>query len=180
MPIIHLYHISQIDLGSKILMQPKVPKFKIQGEDNTIPRICCCTSIPGCIHAINNIPELIDMSKTLDLYAYGAYVDAEYIVQPSGDLLPDAWITGEIWVTTPQVFYKCHHYIASKQFHIPNTNLSRYAFTDASEEDIVIDRVVGIGTMIYGDLDSFSMIMEDFDQKALDEAYKFYKEHPYF
>ena len=177
MPIIHLYHISQIDLGSKILMQPKVPKFKTQREDNTIPRICCCTSIPGCIHAINNIPELIDMSKTLDLYAYEANVDAKYIIQPSDKLLPDVWITGEMWVTTPQVFYKCHHYIASKQFHIPNTNFSRYAFKDIVEDE-VIDRVVG--TMIYGDLDSFSMIMEDFDQKALDEAYKFYKEHPYF
>ena len=177
MPIIHLYHISQIDLGSKILMQPKVPKFKTQREDNTVPRICCCTSIPGCIHAINNIPELIDISKTLDLYAYEANVDAKYIIQPSDKLLPDVWITGEMWVTTPQVFYKCHHYIASKQFHIPNTNLSRYAFKDIVEDE-VIDRVVG--TMIYGDLDSFSMIMEDFDQKALDEAYKFYKEHPYF
>lgn len=177
MPIIHLYHISQIDLGSKILMQPKVPKFKTQREDNTVPRICCCTSIPGCIHAINNIPELIDISKTLDLYAYEANVDAKYIIQPSDKLLPDVWITGEMWVTTPQVFYKCHHYIASKQFHIPNTNLSRYAFKDIVEDE-VIDRVVG--TMIYGDLNSFSMIMEDFDQKALDEAYKFYKEHPYF
>ena len=177
MPIIHLYHISQIDLGSKILMQPKVPKFKTQGEDNTIPRICCCTSIPGCIHAINNIPELIDISKTLDLYAYEANVDAKYIIQPSDKLLPDVWITGEMWVTTPQVFYKCHHYIASKQFHIPNTNFSRYAFKDIVEDE-VIDRVVG--TMIYGDLNSFSMIMEDFDQNALDEAYKFYKEHPYF
>lgn len=178
MPIIHLYHISQIDLGSRVLMQPMVPKFKTQGEDSTVPRICCCTSIPGCIHAITNIPELIDVAERLDLYAYEANVDAKYIVQPSDKLLPDVWLTGEMWVTTPQVFYKCHHYIATKQFHIPNTNFSRYAFKDITEDYEVVDRVVG--GLIYGDSYSFSMVLEEINRETWEEAMGYYEEHPYF
>lgn len=178
MPIIHLYHISQIDLGSRVLMTPMVPKFKTQGEDNTIPRICCCTSIPGCIHAITNIPELIDTAKRLDLYVYEANVDAKYIVQPSDKMLPDVWLTGEMWVTTPQIFYKCHHYIATKQFHIPNTNFSRYAFKDIVEEYEVVDRVVG--GLVYGDSSSFSMVLEEINREIWEEAMGYYEKHPYF
>ena len=179
MPVIHLYHISQIDLSSRVLMQPNIPKFKTRGEDNTIPRICCCTSIPACISAINNVPELISIAKTLDLYVYEANVDAKYIVQPSDEILPDVWLTGEMWVTIPHIFYKCHHYKASKQFHIPNTNFSRYAFTDIKEEDDeVIDRVVG--SLIYGEPESFSMVLEDTNRETWEEAIEYYENHPYF
>lgn len=178
MPIIHLYHISQIDLGSSVLMLPNIPKFKTDGEDNIIPRICCCTSIPSCISAINNIPELIDIVKVIDLYAYEAYVEMKNIIQPSDDKLPDVWLTGEMWVIEPTMFFKCHHYKCSKQFHIPNTVYSRYAFKVIKEEYEVADRVAG--DLIYGEPESFSMLLSDNTQEYNDEAINYYENHPYF
>lgn len=41
----HLYHISYNDLGDKIKLKPKVPKYKLEGEECITPRVYTAPTI---------------------------------------------------------------------------------------------------------------------------------------
>ena len=44
----HLYHISYNDLGDKIKLKPKVPKYKLEGEECITPRVCAAPTVFHC------------------------------------------------------------------------------------------------------------------------------------
>ena len=180
---IHLYHVSYKDLGYNPTINPYIPHYKAIDEDGSIHRICCCASIPGCIEAMEIIPDKVAKAKRenkdgLDLYIYEAYVSPELIYQPTIDEVPDVWQTGEFWVMKPITFYRAKHYKVYKSFNIPNTAYSRYCFTEVNEECIIPDRVVA--PIIYGDIDSFSMLLMDPDLKIHNRAMEYKSMYPYF
>ena len=165
---LHVYHISQIDLGDSFEFRPDIPKFKSEGEDRSIRRIYVCTSIASCITAIDNIPYTCQFAPNgLDLWLYEADINIEDIYQPTDKQVSDAWHTGELWVTYPYVFTKTEHYLARKHMEIPNSWFSRYSFTADGEEE-VLDRICD--DIIYGDRKAFSMLLADRDREreALD------------
>lgn len=170
MTTMYLYHISKTDLGSEVLLKPRVPKHKDKYEDNSTPRICCCPTIPGCIHAI---PDFIfdgqSTALTDTLYVYSAYVPVEYIVQPTCMMVCDSWFTGELWVTHPGMWYKVHTYKVWRQARLAGTPYSRFIFHDAmqSDDEIVCDRK--IDKTIYGEPISFSMLELDYKYAFPDE-----------
>ena len=49
------YHISKADLGTNVIMTPKVPNSCLITEEGDIPRICVCTTIYHCLRALAGI-----------------------------------------------------------------------------------------------------------------------------
>lgn len=137
---LHVYHVSQHDLGDEFLFSPMIPEFKVFDEDSTTKRICCCLSITDCIMAISTIPYDIYTNGPKDIYVYTTYVDINDIIQPTINQVSDVWCTGELWVTKPYTFTKLIHYRVSLQMDYPNTPYSRYQFV--SDDDYpVADRI---------------------------------------
>lgn len=163
MKTMYLYHISKKDLGDQILLTPRIPKHKDKYEDNITPRVCCCPTVPGCIHAI---PDFIfngkDVTISSLLYVYGAHIPVEHIIQPGYTMISDAWFTGELWVTQPETWFKVATYNVYRQARLAGTPYSRFIFHNAvqSDDEIVCDRK--IDKTVYGELESFSMLELDY------------------
>lgn len=170
MKTMYLYHISKKDLGDQILLTPRIPKHKDKYEDSTTPRVCCCPTIPGCIHAI---PDFIfdgqSTTITNTLYVYGAHIPVEYIIQPGYTMVSDAWFTGELWVTHPETWFKVATYRVYRQARLDGTPYSRFIFHDAiqANDEIVCDRK--IDKTVYGELESFSMLELDYQYAFPDD-----------
>ena len=49
--------------------KPRVPKSRIEGEDDTIPRICVSNRILDCVNAMPSGPETIQAMQQLGLPA---------------------------------------------------------------------------------------------------------------
>lgn len=84
--------------------KPRVPKNRIKGEDNTIPRICVANRILDCINAMPSGPETLQAMQQLKLptiiHAY--YMQAQEIwnTETVIQYVPDAQCYGESWIRT--------------------------------------------------------------------------------
>ncbi len=174
---INLYHISREDLGPAVVLTPDIPANTGFGEDETTPRVCACLTIPGCIRAGEFCfdEQVMENCEREALYVYEAWVDPEDVLQPGTDQVPDAWFTGELWVTRPIRWvrlakgYLRKHLSYQVSCTEPEATVvySRYAFTiDGYDE--VIDKVGT--TAIYGDEDSFSIL--EFDPAETDRLHE--------
>jgi len=108
MNTIKLYHISY-DLSEPLDKKfiPKIPSNPATGEDESIPRICLCDSIEGCINAAEDklgnyedtdIATIIVWEKEFSL------LDDKLICWQQlyeDDLVPDAALTHEYWYLEP-------------------------------------------------------------------------------
>lgn len=176
MKMMRVYFLCDHDLGLTPTIEPRVPKTKAALEDYTTPRICVATTIPACLKSIDAIPILCDLDRkdpckenehhVITYEVYVADVPVEHIVQPDNSMVPDAWITGELWITEPTVFHKLGTAQLEKHVVYEDAPFARFAFTmlhdPLSEEfdDEVVDRV--FADAIYGEYGAFSIL--DFDQ----------------
>ena len=98
-----MYFISSSSMDNKVLT-PRVPDnyfTKNNYEDNTTKRVCFAPSVDKCLMAISMKLE------GEELYVHTPIEGQQLnIVHPSVKQVPDAKITGEIWVTNP-VKIKC-------------------------------------------------------------------------
>lgn len=162
---IRLYHVCLEDRGEQTVFVPDVPERRSDNEDKWTPRVCACLTVPDCLRAM----ELaFDSGVALDnaelhVSVYQARVPVEHVVQPSTEQVPDAWMTGELWVMIPiqwtlafQGTFRRHMDFACKSFETgDNAVFSRYAFTALGEEE-VCDRCQGCAT--YGEENAFSFL----------------------
>ena len=92
-----LYFISESDMNGKTL-QPRVPDnyFTKNGyEDCSTPRVCFAQSVDGCLKGL---------SQNLKGRTFNAYSPSEKIstvFKPNIGAVPDADVTGELWVKEP-------------------------------------------------------------------------------
>ena len=106
-----LYHVTT-DFHHNGIIQPRIPLYRNQEEDNTIPRFCVATSIQGCLTAIpngsNNLANLLEETDnqllvmeidtdTLQIPPHAIYTDTTLY---QNNLVQDAFVTGEHWITT--------------------------------------------------------------------------------
>lgn len=88
-------------------MIPRIGNRQLKGEDRTIPRICGCESIRGCILGHSAVYHMVRDGSTFDgvewsdgevpmFHIYRANV--EEVVRPTKRLVPDVVITKELWV----------------------------------------------------------------------------------
>lgn len=105
--IYHLSHISHNRKIDKILNSslekefiPRVPDSIMTGEDARINRICVSSSINGCLSAIGAIKDTIycvyEPKNIKEVYIYNDDLD-KYV--------PDACITGELWVRNTSIIF---------------------------------------------------------------------------
>lgn len=159
-----LYHVSAKDMGTAVTLFPRIPENVASGEDETVPRICCCNNLLSCLKAMvefpyhynkHNQPELIKK-----LYVYTAHVPISKIVEPTCHQVPDNWMTGELWVIAPMTFNRTWVYNILPQAHIMGTPYSRFILHDFNwDDEIVADR--RIAQTVYGDEQSFSILTFD-------------------
>lgn len=98
-------------------------------------------------------------------------VPATVLYHPTIDEVPDAWKTGELWLTSETWFEHYGRYMLRRHMKIPKTPYARYAVTQMAPDmknksrfvldycDEVCDRLVA--TAIYGEEDAFSFITMD-------------------
>lgn len=176
MKMVRVYFLCDNDLGPTSTIVPSVPKTKAALEDNTTPRICVALTIPACLKAIDAIPILCDLDRTdpckpneqhtIKYQVYSAIVPVEHIVQPDNSMVPDAWITGELWVTEPTVFTKMGIGVLRKHVVYEDAPIARFSFTfmhdsdDEDDDEEIVDRA--FADAIYGEYGAFSVL--DMDQ----------------
>ena len=96
--------------GEEVDLIPKVPKHPMNREDKSIERVCCSTSIIGCIKSTFMIPRIKSYNDTwyrrlckgegqVPFYVYSLPVPCLDVIQPRTEQLPDVFITNEFWVT---------------------------------------------------------------------------------
>lgn len=96
------------------VVEPWIPGHTMRGEDETIPRICvaesieecvlgcdlwrfhrCCEKVPGMEHFADEMME----AYPIIIQAYA--VDPADVHKPTPEEVPDADMTGELWLTKP-------------------------------------------------------------------------------
>ena len=156
------YRICFEDLGDSVVIHPSIPKHPAKDEDKVIPRICVAPTIYQCIKALELTNFITKDTPSIKVYVYLTSINnlnISTLYYPTS--VPDAWITGEMWIKDSCLFRKAFTATIRKQMEIPNTGYSRYSFVrDGCEE--VPDRYCA--TSIYGTEDSFSFIELDNDR----------------
>lgn len=101
-----MYHISKERVTTGFV--PRVPEIRMDGEDETIPRICVCDSVEGCFSAIpNGGGRLEDLQfetqgfyylYTFDISSFQTedVVTAKTLFEKV--LVDDAYLNGEHWL----------------------------------------------------------------------------------
>lgn len=94
-----LFMISPDDLGPTTTLTPRIPDnfFTVKGfEDNQTERVCFGRSLDGCIMAISK------NATNQKFYVYTPDDVRKYSVfEPNNKAVPDAEITGEVWIVEP-------------------------------------------------------------------------------
>ena len=108
----NLFRIAFEDRSGKVYM-PEVPKHRAIYEDNTIARVCFADTVEGCFRAIPNGPCYVDDGSHSDPSVYRAHIyvhvpvvdrhflraiDDGLVVYPHVKLVPDNYLTQEVWV----------------------------------------------------------------------------------
>lgn len=160
--MIKVYHVSDDDHGEYFHMSPRIPNEDVRAsdEDGVVPRICVCTTIPGCLMAL---PDRVYKYVGKLLYVYEIEVKSlDVLQQPTYEQVLDAWYTGELWLTVPVTAKKIATYIVNHQADFVGSWYARITLTKFNPVTCMTT-VTPIGSMlnadlIYGDPDHFSMI----------------------
>lgn len=114
-----LYHIS-LDWNKDDYFEPRIPSFRMGGEDGTVPRICLSTTVEGCLTAIpGGGKELFHLLENVKSIVKVFVFDTDKMNLKEGDLLDsetlyeeynvhDAPHTKEFWSLVPLVASESH------------------------------------------------------------------------
>lgn len=154
-----VYRIHFSDCGTECLMNRKVPKNAMYGEDTTTKRISVCTNIIGCILALQIPYDCCEANifegRKEELYLYSAEVPVEKLYQPTEEEVPDVWKTGELWLLEPTRFKLESKLYLRKHMEVQGNLYSKYSITYDGEDEIT-DRISA--NAIYGWNKAFSFI----------------------
>ena len=102
-----LYHVRHRDIlegkaykAKKWKVNPRIPSNRMDGEDDSTPRICFAPSIEKCLLGITGYGSICRYSLNdcrLSAYAY----TSDQWVKPTEEQVPDQHITDEHWLTSP-------------------------------------------------------------------------------
>lgn len=93
-------HLSEQELSGQTLV-PRIPSNRLTDnglEDNTVARVSFAPSVSQCLMAMYSEQDILYVYEP-EMYGHLKIVENHDIVQ--GRLVPDAKLTGELWVTTP-------------------------------------------------------------------------------
>lgn len=123
---IRLFHLSEKNQNNKIF-KPRIPKsILIEGENETIARICFSSSMSGAFRAISfnydnfwSEPLYVHIPETIE-----KAIENKNVIIPSTDLVLDSKFTNEYWVRE-KVKMKC---IGKAQFKYYGNFLYTYQY----------------------------------------------------
>lgn len=99
-----LYHVTMnLETEEKEFI-PRIPKYRCKDEDNTIPRVCVCTTLEGAVGAFPYKRYFVNEYSWVRDEIYLTYYkipvnDLEYKTDEElKELVPDAHITKEHWI----------------------------------------------------------------------------------
>lgn len=96
----HLFHISYNNLGDKVKLVPKIPKYKLSNEEHKTPRVCAAPTILQCLYSKTSYyNEELWIGGARRIYIYEARIPVASIYQPSVMEVEDSWFTSELWIT---------------------------------------------------------------------------------
>lgn len=84
-------------------MQPRIGDRQMKMEDRTIPRICGANTIMGCVYGFAVMHyQVMSIKDNPEKKWNGIFtiyrIPAPIVFQPSTKLVPDAKVTGELWI----------------------------------------------------------------------------------
>lgn len=108
-----LYH-ATMDLDIIEEFTPRIPSDRFEGEEDSTPRICVSSSIEGCLTAApfggsklhENLYLPSNSNRLVRIYEFNTEsIEENNIIKPEhlyqNDIVRDAEITGEHWITVP-------------------------------------------------------------------------------
>lgn len=130
---IDVYRVETEFKGNLFTYIPQIPKNRLAGENDIFPRICCALTVYGALisstalydlyskYHVDEVPEFIG-----SIYIYKARAKVSNIVQCEY-LVPDAGITGELWLTEPTKFQFVGEYHLYEKYRLPRCAFTMYA-----------------------------------------------------
>lgn len=91
---------------------PRVPRQRCINEDSITPRICVAPDLTSALQAIPQAGEVIYNMKRLGVpvIVHAYYLECDSILNANEINVPDACVTGEMWLTdTPSKVYRCDY-----------------------------------------------------------------------
>lgn len=85
------YHVSKDPHISETVVYPRIPTYRMEGEDQSVPRICVSPSILGCLNAVDQL----EVNGVVYIYT----CESNVFCQPSCQQVADQHLTGEMWIT---------------------------------------------------------------------------------
>lgn len=114
-----------VDISSQPLIEefvPRIPEHRMSDEDAEIERICLAKTIEGCFSASSELEELVSRHKHCPYEVFRLYVFDEKDIQKGNltdsellwkeQLVPDANLTGEVWIEKQTLIPKEVKYIS--------------------------------------------------------------------
>lgn len=155
-----LYHVS---LDEVDFFEPRIPSLTLLDEDNTTKRICFSNTLEGALSALQGSIKLYDglinLSKDykcpaiIHIYSIDEKdIGSEFIIENKvvSIKVPDAIITGEVWVTQSiNINEMNHNVIILEDFDYKDERFSKnwaiykinnIAYRIATEEEIITNK----------------------------------------
>ena len=92
-----VYFVTQKDMGSSVILNPRIPESSPDYEGNC-PRICVSASILGALSSIGN-----HLGLEYNTYIYKCDIEEAKLIQPVNNV-NDADMTGELWILVQEKF----------------------------------------------------------------------------
>ena len=146
--ILKVYRLEEEYKGDSFTLSPRIPTNIQHGEDQTTKRICVCPTIIGCIKATQMCFPLEFKAGFIPIHLYSAIIDTDIcnVYQPLKEV-PDAFITGELWLLNETKFtleriYDIKHLQADQpsnvfMFNSRDNKKSEYDFHSNTEERFI-------------------------------------------
>lgn len=99
------YHLSYKDLGRTCIFKPRIPSNRHSVEDDTTSRICVCSTIEGCLLAVEGVKNIREY-RNCSYYAhdyepFSVYELTGKAYSPTPAEVGDVQLTGELWLLKP-------------------------------------------------------------------------------
>ncbi len=174
-----------IDVSSKPIIEefiPRIPENRMDDEDAETERICLAKTLEGCFSASSELEELYSRHKSCPNEIFRVYVFDEndilkeenftdsYVLWHDG-LVPDANITGEVWIENQILIPKEIRYISVKNLEQKRViQLSYEEFKEYDEEQHISEIFTDITNVTLDDFHKATKkcyILEHFQTKSV-------------
>lgn len=132
---------------------PQIPKYPMQGENTNTERICLCKNVKGCLNAASWGNEGIADRGDFEIYRLycfdekdiqeGNLIDTDTLWKE--ELVPDAYLTDEVWVVNQNLKPVEMKYIRLGNFYLDTHPILGYSefekYKDADYWDVPAEKL---------------------------------------